>query len=615
MKVLSGAAILALLCSACTGIIADSPSRGGSRTSGGGGAGNDNTGTGTTTGTNGTTTGSTGTGGGSTGTGGGSTGAGGGSTGSGGSTGGSAGSAGSGGQGGTVTPPPATGTDPGRVTLHRLNRVEYNNTVRDLLGTTRAPADDFPIDDRGNGFDNIADVLTLSPLHIDNYYTAAVALVDEALTTASQRSKLVTCDLVAQGAACARTVLEAFVPLAWRRPVVTTEVDALMASVTLATTQSDAVEQGLKNALRTVLMSPNFIFRVENDPSPTSSTGHPLGQYEIASRLSYFLWSSMPDADLFAAAKAGALGQTGSLQTQVTRMLASPRAAALSDNFAGQWLYTRQIADTTPDPKLYPAFDDSLRAAMKLEMDAMFREVVVNGMAADKLLTADFTFANDRLAKHYGLPAVGSATPVKVSLTGTARGGILSQGGFLTVTSHQNRTSPTVRGKWIMNQLLCLTVPPPPPDVDTSIDPTKVMGTLRQQLEAHRANPACAACHKQMDPIGLGLENYDAIGTHRTTDNGLPIDSSGELPDGRQFNGAQQLSTLVASDINFGRCLAEQLYTYALGRAPDTATAGHMDPAVLYAIAQSFRGNSYNFKDLVTQIATSPTFLNRRGEP
>jgi len=612
MKVFRGAAIIAALCSACTATIADPPGRNSSRDRGGGGGNGGSSGSTSTTGTTGTgttpTTGTTGTGGGSTGAGGGTTGAGGGSTG------GAGGAAGSGGQGGTVTPPPPAGTDPGRVTLHRLNRVEYNNTVRDLLGTTRAPADDFPIDDRGNGFDNIADVLTLSPLHVENYYTAAVALVDEALTTASLRSRLVTCDLAAQGATCARTVLTNFAPLAWRRPVATTEVDALMASVTLAGTQMDAVEQGLKIALRAVLMSPNFIFRVESDPSPTSSTPHSLGQYEIASRLSYFLWSSMPDADLFAAAKAATLGQTSSLQAQVTRMLASPKAAAISDNFAGQWLYTRQIADATPDPKLYPAFDDSLRAAMKLEMEAMFREVVVNGMAADKLLTADFTFANDRLAKHYGLPAVGSATPVKVSLAGTARGGILSQGGFLTVTSHQNRTSPTLRGKWIMNQLLCLTVPAPPPDVDTSIDPTKVMGTLRQQLEAHRSNPACAVCHKTMDPIGLGLENYDAIGAHRTTDNGLPIDSSGELPDGRRFSGGPELANLVAADVNFGRCLVEQLYTYALGRAPE-ATTGHMDPAVLYGITQSFKGNGYGFKDLVTQIATSPTFLNRRGEP
>jgi hypothetical protein len=607
MRVLHGAAILAALCSACTATIAEGPGRKASRDPGGGGSG----GSGATTTTGTTGTGTTGTG--TTGTTGTST-TGTGTTGSGGATGGTGGAGGAGGQGGTGTPPPPAGTDPGRVTLHRLNRVEYNNTVRDLLGTARLPADDFPIDDRGSGFDNIADVLTLSPLHIDNYYAAAVALVDEALTNATQRAKLVTCDLAAQGATCARTVLTAFVPLAWRRPVATTEIDALMASVTLATTQMDPVEQGLKIALRSVLMSPNFIFRVETDPSPASTTPHPLGPYEIASRLSYFIWSSMPDAELFAAAKAGTLGQPSSLQAQVTRMLASPKAAAISDNFAGQWLYTRQIADVAPDAKLFPGFDDSLRAAMKLETEAMFREVVVNGMPADKLLTADFTFANDRLAKHYGLPAPGSTTPVKVSLAGTPRAGILSQGSFLTVTSHENRTSPVLRGKWVLTQLLCLEVPPPPPDVNVTLDPANAGGTLRQQMEAHRANPVCAACHKQMDPIGLGLENFDAIGVHRTTDKGMAIDATGELPDGRQFNGGQQLSTLVASDANFARCMVEQLYTYALGRTPDRVTAGHMDPAVLYGIGQSFR-SAYSFKDLVTQIATSPTFLNRRGEP
>jgi hypothetical protein len=236
-------------------------------------------------------------------------------------------------------------------------------------------------------------------------------------------------------------------------------------------------------------------------------------------------------------------------------------------------------------------------------------------MPADKLLTSDFTFANDRLAKHYGLPAPGSTTPVKVSLAGTTRvGGILAQGGFLTVTSHENRTSPVLRGKWIMNQLLCIPVPPPPPDINVSLDPANAGGTLRQQMEAHRANPVCRSCHQLMDPIGLGLETYDAIGVHRTTDKGQAIDSSGALPDGRQFNGAQELATLVSSDVNFGRCLTEQLYTYALGRTPDTA-AGHMDPAVLYGIAQSFRSSGYSFKELITQIATSPTFLNRRGEP
>ncbi|MBC8132245.1 MAG: DUF1592 domain-containing protein, partial [Deltaproteobacteria bacterium] len=482
--------------------------------------------------------------------------------------------------------------------------------------TTRAPADDFPIDDRGAGFDNVADVLTVSFPHIDNFRRAAIALVDEAFTVPAQRARLVTCDLVRLGATCARTVLTAFVPLAWRRPVATAEIDTLMGPVTLAAGQGDTAEVGLKLSLQAVLMSPHFVFRIETDPAPTSLSPHLLNNYEIASRLSYFLWSSMPDADLFAVAKAGTLSQSAILQAQVARMLTSSKAQALVDNFAGQWLYTRQIAEFTPDPKLFPMFDDSLRAAMKLEMEAMFKEVVLNGLSAEKLVTADFTFVNDRLARHYGLPAVGSAVPVKVSLVGNAqRGGMLAQGGFLAVTSHQDKTSPVLRGKWVMGQLLCVPVSPPPANVNAMLDPTKVSGTLRQQLEQHRTDPSCSVCHRMMDPIGLGLENYDAVGAYRTTDIGAAIDASGQLPDGRTFNGRQGLANLVAADPNYARCLTQQLYTYALGRVPDTVTAGHMDPATMYGLANSFRTGGYKFKDLVAQIAASPTFLNRRGEP
>jgi hypothetical protein len=512
--------------------------------------------------------------------------------------------------------PPVQGTDPGRITVHRLNRVEYNNTVRDLLGTTRTPADDFPVDDRGAGFDNVADVLTLSPLHLDSFRTAASTLLDEALTVAAQRTRLITCDLAKQGATCARAVLTAFTPLAWRRPVTAPEIDALMGPVTLAMGQGDSAEVGLKLSLQAILMSPHFLFRVEKDPSPLAAAPHPLNPYEVASRLSYFIWSSMPDGELFAAAKAGTLTDPAAIKTQVERMLTSFKAQALVANFAGQWLYTRQIAEVSPDPTLFPQFDASLRVALKLETETLFQEVALNGLAADKLLTADFTFANDRLAKYYGLPAVSSTTPMKVPLTGnTQRGGILSQAGFLTVTSHQDKTSPVLRGKWVMTQLLCLPAPPPPANVNTMLDPAKVTGTLRDQLMQHRTDPSCAICHNTMDPIGLALENYDAVGAYRTRDAGSDIDASGQLPDGRQFNGRQELAALVANDPNFSRCLAQHLYTYALGRTPDLGTPGHMDPWVLYNLAKSFQAGGFQFKDLVAQIATAATFLNRRGEP
>src|SRR5450432_1571556 len=272
-------------------------------------------------------------------------------TGSGASMGPTSGGAGSGGfgtgtAGAAVVP---LGTDPGRVTIHRLNRAEYNNTVRDLLGTTAHPADVFPVDDRGLGFDNVADVLTLSPVHLQLYQSTAETLVNAALaTTGTQRAKILTCDPTT-GETCARTVLRAFGRRAWRRPLTDPEVDGLMTVVMVARTNGDSWEQGLNMALQSMLISPNFLFRVELDPTPTSLTPHLLTSFEIASRLSYFLWSTMPDDALAAAADAGKLTDKVQLQTQVTRMLADPKASALVDNFAGQWLYTRLVDDAQPD--------------------------------------------------------------------------------------------------------------------------------------------------------------------------------------------------------------------------------------------------------------------------
>jgi len=511
--------------------------------------------------------------------------------------------------------PPAT--DPGRVTLHRLNRAEYNNTVADLLGTTLRPADAFPADDPGGDFDNVSDVLSLSPLHLSMYQSAAQALIDDAMTNTTLRAKLVTCDLAGQATAmtCARTVLTSFMPLAWRRPVAAADVDSHVAVVTAATGQGQTVEQGLRLALTAVLMSPHFVFRVELDSDPLSLVPHPLGGYELASRLSYFLWSSMPDDTLTAAAADGSLVKTDTLASQVDRMLASPKAQALVDNFAGQWLYIRQIDDMQPDPTIFTSFDEPLRAAMKSEAQLLFRDVALNGAPADTLFNANYLYANSRLASHYGLSGVTSTTPVKVTLTPDShRGGILAQGGFLTATSHPNKTSPVKRGKWVLNQLLCYDVPPPPPGVQTTLPDVGTTGTLRQALEAHRANPVCAACHQLMDPIGFGLENYDAIGAYRAQEAGMNIDSAGQLPSGGKFSGTQELSSLIAADPSFAGCLTQKLYTYALGRLPDK-TPTQMDGQTLNSITTTFRSGGLSFKNLLKSIVTAPTFLNRRGEP
>jgi hypothetical protein len=508
---------------------------------------------------------------------------------------------------------PALATDPGRVTVHRLNRVEYNNTVRDLLGTAQAPANDFPTDDRGYGFDNVADVLSLSPIQLQLYESAADGLITEALAGA-QRARIVSCD-VATGDACVRTVLKNFARRAWRRPVADAEVDRLMTIVSLVRTNGDGIDVALPLALQAVLVSPNFLFRVELDADPTSLKPHLLTSHEIAARLSYFLWSTMPDDELSAAADAGMLTDKAQLEAQVTRMLKSPKAAALVDNFAGQWLYTRQVDEVQPDPKAFPMFDADLRAAMKQEATRMFSDVLFGGLSAQKLLMSDYTYVNDRLAKHYGLPAVGSTAMQKVTLPADGpRGGFLMQGAFLSVTSHPTRTSPVVRGKWVLNQLLCQDVPPPPANVVATLDSAADASlSVRQRLEAHKQNP-CASCHNIMDPIGFGLENYDAVGAYRTMDGAYPVDSSGALPDGRAFNGARQLSNIVVADPGFARCITEKLYTYALGRAP-VSTAGHMDTAVLPALTKSFHDGGYPMAGLIAGIVTSDTFMKRRGEP
>ncbi|HEY2899397.1 MAG TPA: DUF1592 domain-containing protein [Polyangia bacterium] len=513
--------------------------------------------------------------------------------------------AGGGGIGSTTTP-----TDPGRVTMHRLNRAEYNNTVRDLIGTTTRPADTFTADNRGAGFDNIADLLSLAPVQLQLYEDAAEALSDEAMST--QRARIVKCDL-STGDACIRSTISAFGKQAWRRPLTDDEVTRFASLVTMATSGGDTADNGMKLAIQGLLLAPDFLFRVELDPDPASLTPHPLNNYEIASRISYFLWSSMPDDQLFAAADAGQLHDPAMLRAQVTRMLKDGKASALVDNFAGQWLYTRIIQDAAPDPTLFPMFDADLRTAMQQETELLFKDVVFAGTPTDQLITSNFTYLNDRLAQHYGLPAVGSKDMKKITLTTDQRGGFLGHGTILTSTSHTSRTSPVNRGKWVMNDLLCTDVPPPPGNVNTMLPATPPGATLRQQLEMHKEK-ACATCHVLMDPIGFGFENYDAVGAWRTTDNGLPVDSSGNYVDGKPFQGIHQLGSMIVGDAHFPACVASKVYTYALGRPPETAPTS-LDSVVMANLAAGLKNGGFQFGTLLQDLVVSDTFLKRRGEP
>ncbi len=511
---------------------------------------------------------------------------------------------------GTEVPPPpdpceSAPRDPGRVTLHRLNRAEYDNTVRDLLGDTSGPARDFPADDHGFGFDNNADTLSMSPLLMEKYATAAERLVEEAWTRGTVR----TCALdAADPQPCARELLSRFARRAWRRPVAEAEVRRLLAFVSLAKQHGEGAEAGVKLALRAVLLSPHFLFRVEEERGPAS---HPLNDHELAARLSYFLWSSTPDDALLALAEAGRLREPAVLEEQVRRMLADPKARALVDNFAGQWLYLRALDESRPDATLYPGFDDALRAAMRQETQLVFSEFLHGERPVRDLLDAPFTYVNDRLAAHYGLPRPGSPVPQRLELSGQPqRMGLLGQGAILTVTSHSDRTSPVKRGLWVLEQLLCDAPPPPPPDVPSLPPPVNPNATLRERMEAHRSQPQCSGCHSLMDPIGFGMENYDAIGGWRVKEaNGAPVDASGTLPDGRTFSGAGELRGLLKGEPKLSACVTEHLLTYALGRGMTEA-----DACAVRDIARRAEARGGRLRDFIHTLVQSEPFTHRRGE-
>jgi hypothetical protein len=360
-----------------------------------------------------------------------------------------------------------------------------------------------------------------------------------------------------------------------------------------------------------VLVSPHFLFRVEIDPEPTSLVAHPVSDYELASRLSYFMWSSMPDDELFAAADAGALQDPAELQAQVVRMLADPKAESLVANFAGQWLYFRAIGpNVVKDPTMFPMFDEELRASMRTEMEMFFRSFVTESRSLKELLTSDTTYVDARLAAHYGLPAPEGTGFVEVALGDAPRRGLLTQAGLMAVLSHPQVTSPVKRGKWVLEQLLCIPPAPPPPGVDAQPPEFDPNASVREQLEAHRANPECAVCHDTIDPLGLGLEHYDAVGAYRTIDGGKPIDATGNLPNGgASFDDALGMAASLADSEDFARCTVRHTLTYALGRGVTPGDFPYIEEIAAEAMASDFA-----LEDLVIAIVTSEMFRMRRGE-
>jgi mono/diheme cytochrome c family protein len=657
-----------------------------------------------------------------------------------------------------------TPIDPGRVTARHLNRVEYQNTIRDLLGVDFQATKDFPVDDSGDGFDNIGDVLSVSPLLSERYIAAAerisaralglIALPatpikasyadddnykevvpfngtngaakrvspnaieathrvifdgeytiqaglaggrpdpakpvtlalwmdgeilktkeismatpqgkffapyevvetkavlpegvhtfrlsylndpeGDAMTKAdalnakknkyiqligfvgpvkpteepASRKKILVCD-PNTGAACIEKIASTFATRAWRRPVTKAEVATLTNLVVSARKDGATTDQALQEMIEAVLASPNFLFHIEHDPPAAIGKPHPISGVELASRLSYFIWSSLPDDELLNAGVSGALLKPDVLNAQIKRMIEDPRASALADNFAGQWLEIRNLDSIKPDPDRFPDWGPELKEAARTETRLFFDSILSENKPISEFLNARYTFLNEPLAKFYGIEGVQGPQFRRVDLTTEQRGGILSQASVLAVSSYPSRTSVVLRGKYILENVLGTPPPPPPPDVP-KLDENSVgtLLSLRQQMENHRANAVCASCHSKMDPLGFALEHYDAIGKWRESDGKFPIDSTGTLPDGQTFDGPAAMRQALAGKLPaFAQCLIEKMLVYSLGRG-----LGPADQRTIDQIQRNWSAQGYRFQTLIYEVARSAPFQSRRGE-
>jgi mono/diheme cytochrome c family protein len=426
--------------------------------------------------------------------------------------------------------------------------------------------------------------------------------------TPSRRKTFICRPAAADDVPCAKTILSSLASRAYRRPITTAETERVLALYRAGRRQG-TFETGVEFGLRGILANPKFVYRAERDPvaAPPGST-YRIDDYELASRLSFFLWSSIPDDELLSLAGRGRLHERPVLEAQVRRMLADSRAHALVTNFAGQWLQLRNLRSSAPDKEEFPDFDDNLRRSFQQETELFFVSIIREDRSILDLLSADYTFVDERLAKHYGIPGVYGSHFRRVALANEARRGLLGQGSILTVTSHGNRTSPVVRGKWVLDNLLGTPPPPPPPNVPPLDEGEGVAPkTMRERMEQHRRSPACANCHKIMDPIGLALENFDAVGAWRTLDGAMPIDASGQLADGRRIDGPVALrNALLRRRDVFVRTVTEKLLTYALGRSLEFS-----DMPAVRTIARDAVRHEYRWSSIVLGVVTSPLFQLR----
>jgi hypothetical protein len=434
-------------------------------------------------------------------------------------------------------------------------------------------------------------------------------------TPSRQRIFVCTPAAGAEEEPCARKILSTLARRAYRRPVTDQDVEPLLGLYKTGRGRG-SFEAGIEVALQRILAGPEFLFRVEHDPANGAPGAvHPVSDLDLASRLSFFLWSSVPDDELLDLAERGKLKEPAALEQQVRRMLADPRSKALVRNFAGQWLYLRNLRVVSPSDREFPDFDDELREALRQETELLFENMLREDRSVLDLLKADYTFINERLARHYGIPDIYGSHFRRVAVTEETRKGLLGQGSVLTVTSYANRTSPVLRGKWVLENLLGMPPPPPPPDVPPLQEKSKEGKplTMRQQMEQHRANPACSGCHKLMDPIGFALENFDAIGKWRTIspfgEANSPIDPSGVFYDGNKFQNVVEFrQVLLSHSDQYVRTVTEKLLTYALGRGVE-----YYDAPAVRRITREAAPSDYRWSSLILGIVKSAPFQMRRS--
>ncbi len=503
----------------------------------------------------------------------------------------------------------------GLVGVHRLNNREYDRTVRVLLGVPASAARTFLPDEQSLGFDNIADSLGMTPTQIDQYYQSAVDLAEAVFASPDLRARIMICSPEAD-AACLRTILETFGLRAWRRPLRSAEIDGLLAQGTLAREAGETADGVVRHLVTTMLTAVPFLYRVQEEPGDKPANTQRLDGYQLAARLSYTLWGSMPDAELFEAARDGSLIADETLARHIDRMLDDPQSSGFTDSFAGQWLGFRDLETHQVDSSVFPAWSEDLRAAMITEGGLFFREFLDDSARGlDEFFTTPVHFVDAPLARHYGMTAPSTAATLRIEDAGNDRVGFLGLGTFLTMSSFVHRTSPTKRGVWILDNLLCSEVPAPPgniPPLDDAAAMNQATATqnVRDRLAAHRENPSCAFCHKLFDPIGLGLENFDGIGAHRSRyANGDPIDSSGQLPDGSEFRGLGELSKILAKGEGFAACVVKKLFVYAHGRAESDGDVTRLDD-----LAQRWSAQGLPLRALVRDMAIGESFRSRRTQ-